>query len=326
MDGLQAIYERFSARACGDYRWEHQPIPFNQLKSALLNRLVHGYVVEDTGLPEPVVGFMLYLQEEHRAIEINVIYSELDDHKTVLDRLMRLFIPDILAMEGWDVVSYAMLGAQEPFIRTITWYGFKPVGQAILKFDMLDPIAIQILKQQQLEPLDQGYRLDTWQPQYAGAVAESVFEAFQNAADAKWDPRFRSLLGAKKVVGMLTAGAMGGFIPACTSVMLKDELPVGFCFLLQAGPTTGNIPLVGVRPAEKKRGLGNHLLRFTLERVVEEMLEARIAMVDVTTTMDTDNIPAIKMYRRMGFREEYNYPHVYLTREKAASYVPGKWC
>lgn len=322
---LEALYKRFAACAKAEYQWAFDPVGFDQFSVALANNLVQGYWVEDTASSGPV-GLMLYRLEEHRAIEVNVIYSELEDKKTILDRLMRLFITDVRDTEGWDVVSYAMLGKQEAFIRTICWYGFKPVGQAVLKFDFMDAISVQILKQQKLALPGPEYAIDTWKPEYAGEVAQSIYESFEKSTDALWDPRFRTLTGARKVVGLLTADMMGKFLPSCTTVVLKDGLPVGFCFLVQDDMMSGNIPLVGVRPSEKGKGLGNILLQTSLSHGIEELLAARNSIFKVSTTMDTDNIAAIKMYRRMGFREDYNYPHVYLTREKALAYTPGKWC
>jgi ribosomal protein S18 acetylase RimI-like enzyme len=324
IERLRAIYARFCVQAADRYRWNHTPVEFDVIAKTL-GQGIFGCWVEDTALEEPV-AFMLYCLEEHRAIEINVIYSETEDRKTVLDRLMRQFIPDALKLEKWDVISYAMLGDQEAFIRTITWYGFKPVGQAIVKFDFLDDIALQILKQQQLPALPPEYRLDVWKPEYAGATAENVLAAFQKSSDAKWDPRFRSIYGARSVVAMITGGLMGTHLPSCTSVILKNERPIGFCFVIQADATTGNIPLIGVHPDEKKKGLGNYLLRSAVAHSIQAMVEGHVTLLGINATMDTDNIPAIKMYRRMGFKEEYNYPHVYLPREKAAAFKPGQWC
>ncbi|HEY9687431.1 MAG TPA: GNAT family N-acetyltransferase [Coleofasciculaceae cyanobacterium] len=325
VERVQSIYNRFSEKAISHYRWSHEPISFDALRISIASGQLRGYWVEDTASPEPL-GIMLYCLEDHRAIEINVIYSESEDRKTVLDRLMRRFIEDVRETEGWDVVSFAMLGEQDVFIRTLTWYGFKPVGQAILQYDMLDTISIQILKQQQLDPLPAGYRIDSWKPEYAGETAQNIYEAFKDATDAHWDPRFRSLLGARRVVAMITGDMMGRHIPACTTVVLKGDVPVGFCFLVQSGPVEGNIPLIGVHPSQKGKGLGNHLLKATLEHCIDEMLAARIAMISVNTTMDTDNIPALRMYRRMGFRDEYNYPHAYLPHETVRAMKVGQWC
>jgi len=325
MDVLRPLYQRFSERARPDYHWSYDPVDFGQFQKAVSAKILQGYWVEDTASSGPV-GLMLYRHEEHRALEVNVIYSELEDKKTILDRLMRLFIQDIREEPGWDVVSYAMLGQQEHFIRTICWYGFKPVGQAILNLDFMDSISLQILKQQQLSPPGPEYAIEPWQPQHAGEVAQSIFEAFSDATDALWDPRFRTLNGARKVVGLLTNDLMGKFLPSCTMLALKDGIPVGFCFLVQDDVTSGNIPLIGVRPSEAGKGLGNLLLQAAINQCIDDMLAGKNTILKISTTMDTDNIPAIKMYRRMGFREEYNYPHVYLTREKALAYQPGKWC
>lgn len=326
IDRLDPLYRDFSTCARTDYRWDLDPVDFPTFKNAVLNQMLSGMLIEDTAQNKPL-GFMLYRLEDHRAIEINVIYLEDGvEAKTPIDRLMRCFINTVRGSEGWDTVSYAMLGKQADLIRTMTWYGFAPLGQAILKFEIMNPINIQILKQQELPALPEGYRLDQWQPQYAGETAQSIFEAFSIAADAKWDPRFRSLLGCKRIVATLTSGAYGTLLEECTSILLKDDVPVGFCFLVQPEMTQANIPLVGVRPDEKGKGLGNHLMKRTLDSCIEGILAGKIGMNDITATMETDNFPAIKMYRRFGFKEDYNYPHVFLEHDRMKTWEPGKWC
>jgi ribosomal protein S18 acetylase RimI-like enzyme len=325
IDSLQAVYERFMQRAATDYQWNFPPLPFPQLKVAILQNALAGYRMEDTSV-EDTVGFMLYCHEAHRAIEINVIYSELEDKKTVLDKLLVPFIQEIRQTEGWDVISYAMLGEQEHFIRSICWYGFRPVGQAIVDFDIMDSISLQIAHQQQLAHLPEDITLVPWQSQYAGGVAEVIYEAFSKASDALWDPRFGSLKGTRQVLGLIESGRMGALLREYTTVALRGDQPVGVCLLVHADGYNANIPLIGVHPDYKKISLGLHLLQTTLKQVVQGMLEAKISLLKISATLDTDNIPAIKMYRRLGFREVSNYPHVYMTREKALAYQPGKWC
>jgi ribosomal protein S18 acetylase RimI-like enzyme len=107
---------------------------------------------------------------------------------------------------------------------------------------------------------------------------------------------------------------------------LKNNVPVGFCFLLQALPTEANIPLIGVRPSESGKGFGKQLLKHTITSCLRGVMAEKITVVAINATMDTDNIQAIKMYRRMGFKEKYNYGHVYLPRSKAEKMKPGQWC
>lgn len=331
IDKISPLYEDFKSRAKEEFDWDNDPVEFTELKQAFSQNFVEGYLVEDTAKTDPL-AFMLMVEEEHRAIEINTLFVQQDDEvKNVIDRLMRQVIKDLKTRDGFEVVSYAMLGRQEKLVRPMPWYGFKLVGQAIVKYNIMDPVTLQILKQQELSPLPEGFTLDTWQPQYAGAVSESIYEAFSKATDSLWDPRFKSLMGAKKVVGMLTQNMMGTFLPECTSVLLKDGTPVGVCFMIQASMTQGNIPLIGVNPQIKKdhpdaKHLGSHLLKSALENTLQQILDGKIGMLEVSATHDTDNINAIKMYRRMGFRETSNYPHAYLTKEKIDEIIVGKWC
>jgi ribosomal protein S18 acetylase RimI-like enzyme len=55
-------------------------------------------------------------------------------------------------------------------------------------------------------------------------------------------------------------------------------------------------------------------------------LDGDLGIFEVNATMETDNIAALKMYRRMGFKEDYNYPHVYLTQEALQRVKIGQWC
>jgi len=316
IDSIAGLYNAFRGtdaepgEAQTKYYWDHQPVEFSTLKKGIAHKLINGYAVLDSSEPSPL-GFMLYIREEHRAIEINLVYiQEGREQKTIVDRLMRRFIADIKELPGWDVVSFAMLG---------------PQAEPIVKFNIMDPVSLHILKTQDI-PLPEGYTLDYWKPEYAGEVAKSVYEAFSGATDALWDPRFKTELGAKKVVGLLTSGQQGPHIPQCTSIMLHEGIPIGFCFMVQATMTQGNIPLIGMRKGHNKKKLGHLLLRHALDACVDNILAGKIGMLEISATHDTDNFAAIRMYRHLGFRDYYNYPHVYLTAEKTQQMVVGKWC
>jgi GNAT superfamily N-acetyltransferase len=323
---FRPLYNHFCQVAKTDYRWDIDPIDYDTLSVALDQGILMGLGVTDPASNAPL-GFMLYRLEPHKAIEINVIYLVPEaEPKTALDRLMRRFVEEVKQLRDWDVISYAMLGKQESLIRTITWYGFQPMGQAVLQFDLQNPLTIQILMQQKPKPLPEGYSLDHWQPKYAEGVAETLYEAFSKAADALWDPRFRSLPGTQGIVSMLTTGEMGTHLPRCTTVLLKEGVPVGVCFMLEAKLGVGNIPLVGVRPSEKGKGFGTLLLKSTLDNTIKAILDGQVGLFEITATMETDNFSAIKMYRRVGFTEEYNYPHVYLEHSRLKTLKVGQWC
>jgi ribosomal protein S18 acetylase RimI-like enzyme len=341
---LETIYKRFQTLAETQYRWDMAAVEFNNFQIGLSQGAVEGYMLLDKAKAQnqpndDIVGFALFKQEAHRSIEMNVIHLEPEvSKKAALDCLMRRMLADWLERPDWDVVSYAMLGVQEELIMTMTWYGFKPAGQTIVRLNFLDPIVMHVLKNQKdkAAPLPEGYRLLSWSDAFRkvawrAEVAEVVHLAFKDKSDALWDPRFRTLEGARGIVQFIANGDMGQHLEQASSLLLKqdengEEHVVGFCFLVQTDVSIANIPLVGILPSEHGHGFGVELMRFTLFRVIDQIVRGQVGLTEINATLDTDNGPAIKMYRRFGFQEDYNYPHVYLTREKALAGQAGEWC
>ena len=329
---LESTYKAFQKTAEAKYRWDMAAVDFDTFQLAIGQGVLEGYLILDPNRSQEPAGFALYKIEEHGAIEINLIHMEdWAPKKSTLDFFLRQFIPDMLKRPDWTVMSYAMLGAQEDYIINITWFGFKPVGQSIVRFNFLDQLALQVFKNQEDMPaLPEGYTLTAWDEQYADQTAQVIYEAFHTKSDALWDPRFATRPGADEVIELIRSNAMGVHLKQCTQLLLKEvegsQQVVGFCFLVQSDTTQSNIPLIGILPSEKRKGFGNQLLYKTIFTCMGEMLQGKLGMTEINATVDTDNFPALQMYRRMGFQEDYNYPHVYLTREKAATLKPGEWC
>lgn len=338
------LYQAFSAVAADNYGWTIPPIEPEAMAGAIIAGHVRGLVVDTPASAESQelpAGFMLYFVEDHRAIELQVVYDhELDSRrisrKAFLDTLMRAFLLDIGPLQGWDTVSWAMLGRQgADYIRTVTWYGFEPVGQAIVKFDMTDPLTVQLYQQAPQVTLPEGHVIAPWRQELAGGACETIYEAFHTATDANWDPRFRNIPGARRAVGQITAGIFGRFLSECTQLLVDHRGPEpvvnGVCFLIAGGgPLEANVPLIGVRPSHKRQKLGQALLHASIGAAIQQILAEKLDAMAITATLDTDNISAIGMYRRLGFRETDNYPHVYLTRERYDNQVThilsGQWC
>ena len=153
---MKACYQRFQAVAESDYRWDLAAIPFDGFQIAVGQHILEGcqLLQGKSGHREPqVVGFALFKQEAHGAIELNVIHVEEGvSKKAALDRMMRFLIEQWLKRKGWEVVSYAMLGVQQELIYTLTWYGFKPMGQTIVRLDLVNPLTSEILRKQKQTP------------------------------------------------------------------------------------------------------------------------------------------------------------------------------
>jgi ribosomal protein S18 acetylase RimI-like enzyme len=330
---LQPAYQAFAAQARSRYGWETDPIPFDLIELAIYKGQLQGAMLCDTpasATTEQVVAFCLYKQEAHNALEINVLaWDDAISPKVVLAKLMPALLKQWQALPHWDVVSYAMLGRQAELIDTMTWYGFKPHGQSIVRFNLLDPLSTQVFKnQEKLPELTPDYRFTTWEGHRRVQVANLVYQAFSPKTDALWDPRFRTETGALQVVDFITQSVMGAHLANCTTLLIRkaDDAAVGFVFLVQTETIKANIPLIGLLPELAGKGLGNQLMRQLLMNTFSLILQGTLGMTEINATVDTDNWAALKMYRKFGFLEDVNYPHVYLTHQQASRIKPGQWC
>jgi ribosomal protein S18 acetylase RimI-like enzyme len=337
---LERLYQQFLIEAKEDYGWSEGAIPFEMLVNVLAVGDLHAIALEDTTAASvecAIVGFMLYRIEPHNAIEINLVYIEDNlPQKTAVDKLFGYAITQWQALPDWEVISYAMLGKQTPLIQTLTWYGFKPVGQCVMNLDLTDPLLMTLLvrqKQEQRFTPPEGLHLLNWQPEFVEPVAQMIYEAFHTKSDACWDPRFRSKAGALQVIDLITSGRIGDFYPNYTWILATSPTPttqaefVGFSFLVQADLLTGNIPLIGLikDDAYRNKGLGKGLLQHAMFSVVDGILNGELPMLNVHATVDTDNSQAVKMYRSVYFQETSDYAHAYLPREVAMQYKQGQW-
>ena len=78
------------------------------------------------------------------------------------------------------------------------------------------------------------------------------------------------------------------------------------------GGRIDNIPIVSIRKQHQGKGLSKHMLKKSIEKLVEWFDNGEKPISEVNTTTETNNFQALKMYRHLGFKEDYNYPQAYL--------------
>ena len=97
-------------------------------------------------------------------------------------------------------------------------------------------------------------------------------------------------------------------MPDCTSVLLYNDKPVGICFANITAGRIANIPLIGMGKEHCSKGLGLSLLHSSMKKLLSYYGST---LSEVNASTETDNYPALKMYRRLGFKEDYYYTQAY---------------
>lgn len=304
------VYEDFRTRAVDEYSFELEPLCFEDFTDAVEKKLIECLVLFENSIP---CAFLVYTTAISEAIELNIIHSYKMEEQTERSMyLLKKFLELTKYERGEKVVCYPMLGAQKDLVGEIALYGFKFVGIAVLRFMMNGTNSREILNIAELSQLDTEYELVQWEDKYFDKAVEVVFEGFENSADALFDPRFKSLEGTKDIITKITENIYAEFLPEATTVLLYNKKPVGFCFMNLTGGRIANIPIVSISKAHQGKGLSKHILKKSVSRLIEWADSGMKPITEVNTTTETNNFQALKMYRNIGFKEDYNYPQSYL--------------
>ena len=304
------VYNDFRDRAVTEYNFELEPLDFEGFTDAVEKNLIDCLVLYDNTIP---VAFLVYTTAISEAIELNIIHSF--KMENMIERAMYLIkkFLELTKAERLDkIVCYPMLGSQKNLIGDIARYGFKFVGIAVLRFMMAGTNSREILKTTQLSQLDNDYKLVDWQDKYFEDAVEVVQEGFETSADALFDPRFKTIEGTRDIISKIVKNIYAEFLPEATTVMLYNNIPVGFCFMNLTGGRIANIPIVSIRKEHHGKGLSKHMLKKSVEKLIEMADNGIKPITEVNTTTETNNFQALKMYRHLGFKEDYNYPQSYL--------------
>ena len=304
------VYEDFRTRAVSEYCFELEPLGFEDFIEAVEKNLIECLVLFENSYP---VAFLVYTTAISEAIELNIIHSyKLEEQTERAMYLVRKFLEVTKAQRTDKIVCYPMLGVQKELIGNIAHFGFKFVGIAVLRFMMAGTNSRDILDMCEIPQLEEGYRLDQWNDKYFDAAVEVVQEGFENSADALFDPRFKTIEGTKDIISKITQDVYAKFLPEATSVILYNDEPVGFCFMNLTGGRIANIPLVSIKKDFQGKGLSKHMLKKSVKKLIEWANNGEKPILEVNTTTETNNFNALKMYRHIGFKEDYNYPQSYL--------------
>ena len=304
------VYNDFYKKAFSEYKFELEPLTCEEFCQAVEDGLLQCIILTEDDIPTAFLAATTLISD---AIELNVIHclgeeNLISKKKVLLER----FLDENAELIKQKTTTYPLLGKQDDFVCDITHYGFKLVGLAVTRFKFDDISSVAVLKNTQQPAIPEEFSIKNWDIVYREKAVEIINESFKEASDALFDPRFLTKEGCEDVVGKILDGIYGEFLPQATKVVLYNNEPVGVCFVNITGGAIGNIPLVGVKKEHIKKGLGKALVFAAVRDAFELVQNKELSLSEINASVETDNFAAVKMYRFVGFKEDYHYPQAYL--------------
>ncbi len=308
---FKGVYNDFKAKAVEEYKFELEPLEYDEFIDAIEKKYMYCIVLKENDIP---TAFLVYTTSISESVELSIIHclgseDEITKTKLLIEKFLSLTENDRRS----KAVSYPMLGHQSVFTADIAKFGFKFVGLAVLRFMMGNASSERILENLKTGELGEDYQITGYQDSYREAAIKVIHESFKDTSDALYDTRYKTLEGTKDIIDKVVENIYGEFLPEVTSVLLYKDTPVGFTFSNITGGKIANIPLVAIDKAHRGHGYSEMLLARSIKTIVDWTKLGKRVFSEVNVTTETNNYKALKLYRRIGFREDFCYPQAYLV-------------
>ena len=311
---FKGVYNDFKSKAVSEYKFELEPLEHEEFIDAVEKGYLKCIVLKENQIP---TAFLVYTTSISESIELNLIHCLGAENETAKQKvLIEKFLELTEAERQIKVVSYPMLGHQSVLTADIAKYGFKFIGLAVLRFIMGNASSERILENMKLAEKPDEYKIVSYDDNYRNDAIKVIHEAFKDTQDAVYDTRYKSIEGTTDIINKVVEDIYGEFLPEATSVLLYNDKPCGFAFANITGGKIANVPLVAIEKNHRGKGFSELLLNRTIKTIVDWTKLGKRSFSEVNVTTETNNYKALKMYRKIGFREDYCYPQAYL--------LPGK--
>ncbi len=307
-ENFETLYENFCKVARTDYNFELEPIDFEGFLNSVAKNLIKCIILYDNHRP---VGFLVYTTAISEGIELNIVYcAEKENYLNHSRELLTKFLELTKHIRRRKIVCYPMLGEQKSLIGVVAQLGFKFIGIEVLRFQFQGSESIELFKRARMVELPQDYRLESWNHRYFDDAVKIVQEAFIESSDALFDPRFKTLEGCRDIINKIVNDVYAEFMPASTSVLLYNDKPVGFSFINITDSSIVNIPIAAISKDHQGKGLSTLMLKKSMDEILK--YNDANPIQEINTTTETDNLQALRLYKNLGFIEDYSYPQSYL--------------
>lgn len=311
---FKGVYNDFKSKAVSEYKFELEPLEHEEFIDAVEKGYLKCIVLKENQIP---TAFLVYTTSISESIELNLIHCLGAENETAKQKvLIEKFLELTEAERQNKVVSYPMLGHQSVLTADIAKYGFKFIGLAVLRFIMGNASSERILENMKLAEKSHEYKIVSYDDNYRNDAIKVIHEAFKDTQDAVYDTRYKSIEGTTDIINKVVEDIYGEFLPEATSVLLYNDKPCGFAFANITGGKIANVPLVAIEKNHRGKGFSELLLNRTIKTIVDWTKLGKRSFSEVNVTTETNNYKALKMYRKIGFREDYCYPQAYLVQKR----------
>ncbi len=309
---FQGAYNDFRFRAKTDYKFEIDPLSYEDFIDAFKKNLINCVILLEDSIP---TGFLAYTTVPEGVIELFIIHClGAEDINNKRKCLFEMFMDLTRPKRKHSLVSYAMLGVQESFKPIVAQYGFSFIDTGVVVFDVNNKQFIKELSLFNFLELPIGYKLTPYRDIYYDELANAIYNSFLDSSDVNFDYRFGTIEGCADITNKITTSVYGRFLPQASKILLYENKIVGFCLANVTIDGIVNLPLIGIIKDHRGQKLSLPLIKATVSDIIKLCQSGIIELNELNASLDLNYQSAHKMYEAAGFIPSYKYPQAYLPK------------
>jgi ribosomal protein S18 acetylase RimI-like enzyme len=243
-----------------------------------------------------VVGYCYYVCEEGKGLVGDLCVLRAHRTELIENALLEASLNAMFGTLGIRRVEGQIMMISSPLERTVPiakWFRCYP------RFFMQAPLGPAVHLPEKPAP---GLTLIPWSELRQEETARLIVAAYQGHVDSHINDQYRSPSGARRfLMNIVQYPGCGTFFgPASWAAVSGNEL-VGVSLSSLVAADVGHITQVCIAPAVRATGLGYELVRQSL------MSLAVHGCRSVSLTVTSANLPAVRLYERMGFVNRRNF-------------------
>jgi ribosomal protein S18 acetylase RimI-like enzyme len=268
--------------------WDFQPSA-DLVRRFVSMQALSGFALYDAGV---IAGYGYYVCEEAKGL-IGDLYV-MERHRSVEreNLLLGALLDSMWRTPGIRRVETQLLMLRSPLDRSLPFREFlSSFPRCFLQASLQD---VSHMPPRSFAGID----FEPWAERRQEDAAISIAAAYQDHIDAQINDQYRSVSGARRFLSNIIQypGCGAFFAPASFLAISRPERRVcGLCLASLVASNVGHITQICVLPGLRRTGLGYELLRRSLGALAEHRCD------NVSLTVTSANLPAIRLYERLGF-------------------------
>jgi ribosomal protein S18 acetylase RimI-like enzyme len=260
-------------------------------------RSLYGYALV---VGNVVVGYTYYVCEGRKGLIGDFFVRQ--EHATASNEMMLLgatvqglmLISGIKRIESQLMMLHMPLRQPLPFTRNLTRHDrfFMEVNRSVI---------VRL----QARELQAGISFCPYSDRLSEELAHLVSASYRGHVDSEINDQYRSIPGARHfLTNIVRFPGCGNFSPVASTLAAdqRSGRVCGACLASSVSSNSGHVTQLCVLPALRGTRLGYELLRRTLSNM------ASAGCANVSLTVTTSNLAAIRLYESVGFKTHSSFP------------------